>query len=236
MSVYPAPPFDPELAAALLMLREAMPAGLTAEMIPLMREASVMPPFDDFVGEVGAVHVEHRIAGHEGDEILVSIYRPAAATTQGPGILHLHGGGMVMGDRFTGVPDFLPYVASHGAVIVSVEYRLAPEYPDPYPVEDCYAALLWTAEHANELGIDATRLIVAGPSAGGGLAAGVALLARDRGGPELRALAVHLVRHRAIPSRSFSRRLTDAFSPGTLSCSPRRSLCGRSLRAPERLA
>ena len=82
------------------------------------------------------------IAGHEGDEILVSIYRPAAATTQGPGILHLHGGGMVMGDRFTGVPDFLPYVASHGAVIVSVEYRLAPEYPDPYPVEDCYAALL----------------------------------------------------------------------------------------------
>ena len=180
MSVYPAPPFDPELAAALLLLREAMPAGLTAEMIPLMREASVMPPFDGFVGEVGAVHVEHRIAGHEGDEILVSIYRPAAATTQGPGILHLHGGGMVMGDRFTGVPDFLPYVASHGAVIVSVEYRLAPQYPDPYPVEDCYAALLWTAEHANELGIDATRLIVAGPSAGGGLAR--CRLARPRPG------------------------------------------------------
>ncbi len=66
---------------------------------------------------------------------------------------------------------------------VTVEYRLAPEYPDPCPVEDCYAGLRWTAEHDEELGIDPGRLIIAGASAGGGLAAGTALLARDRQGP-----------------------------------------------------
>ena len=70
-------------------------------------------------------------------------------------------------------------------VVVSVEYRLAPEHPDPYPVEDCYAALIWTASHLCELGIDPERLMLAGHSAGGGLVAGVVLLARDRNGPAL---------------------------------------------------
>jgi acetyl esterase/lipase len=72
-----------------------------------------------------------------------------------------------------------------GAVVVSVEYRLAPEHPHPAPVEDCYAGLVWTAEHADELGIDPQRLLIYGGSAGGGLSAGTALLARDRGGPPL---------------------------------------------------
>ena len=66
---------------------------------------------------------------------------------------------------------------------MTVEYRLAPEHPDPIPVEDCYAGLLWTSQNASELGIDPSRILVAGASAGGGLAAGVALLARDRGAP-----------------------------------------------------
>jgi acetyl esterase/lipase len=80
---------------------------------------------------------------------------------------------------------FVPYVAEFGAVVVSVEYRLAPEHPDPAPVEDCYAGLVWTAKHAEELGIDAERIMIAGASSGGGLAAGTALLARDRGFPPL---------------------------------------------------
>jgi acetyl esterase/lipase len=66
-----------------------------------------------------------------------------------------------------------------------VEYRLPPQYPDPAPVEDCYAALLWVHEHLDELRIDPTKLMIAGSSAGGGLAAGTALLSRDRGGPPL---------------------------------------------------
>ena len=92
---------------------------------------------------------------------------------------------MIFGDRFTGIEVPLDWVERFDAVCVSVEYRLAPEFPDPYLVEDCYAGLRWTAEHAAELGIDPGRLIIAGGSAGGGLAAGTALLARDRHGPPL---------------------------------------------------
>ncbi len=92
---------------------------------------------------------------------------------------------MVIGDRFGGVD--LEWVQRFDAVAISVEYRLAPEHPDPAPVRDCYAGLVWTAAHAGELGFDPERLIIAGGSSGGGLAAGTALMARDQGGPALAA-------------------------------------------------
>ncbi|GAA1496793.1 alpha/beta hydrolase [Paeniglutamicibacter kerguelensis] len=187
MPTYTAPPFDPELGAALDLVAGIIPPTFTPEMIPLMREMPFDPAFDELVASVGAVHEERTIPGCNGDEIVVSIYRRPGQDTAGPGIYHIHGGGMVIGNRFAGVQSFLPFVASHGAVIVSVEYRLAPEFPDPVPVEDCYAGLVWTAENAAELGIDPTRIIVGGASAGGGLSAGVTLLARDRQGPALRA-------------------------------------------------
>jgi acetyl esterase/lipase len=92
---------------------------------------------------------------------------------------------MVLGDRRIGVVEMLDWAEQFNLVVVSVEYRLAPETPHPGPIDDCYAGLLWTAEHADELGFDRSRLIVAGGSAGGGLAAALALRARDQNGPEL---------------------------------------------------
>ncbi|MFD6249412.1 alpha/beta hydrolase, partial [Streptomyces roseolus] len=125
-------------------------------------------------------------AGGRGGGVGAALFPPPRDHTgPGPGIYHIHGGGMIVGDRLLGVVQTLPWIVEHDAVLVTVEYRLAPEFPDPYPVEDCYAGLVWTAEHAADLGIDPERIVVAGASAGGGLAAGTALLARDRRGPAL---------------------------------------------------
>jgi acetyl esterase/lipase len=92
---------------------------------------------------------------------------------------------MVLGDRRLGLNEVLDLADPLHLAVVSVEYRLAPEHPDPAPVEDCYAGLAWISRHAAELGIDPGGIVVCGRSAGAGLAAGSALLARDRGGPAL---------------------------------------------------
>lgn len=183
------PPFDPELAAVLPVIREAMPR-LAPDTLHQLRDLTDggMPgmPAPDLTAD-GRVEVEEKVVpGPEGaPDITLLILRRAGHSEPGPGIYHTHGGGMVAGDRRSGTEAYLPYVLDHGAVVVSVEYRLAPEHPHPAPVEDCYAGLVWTAEHADELGIDADRILIAGASAGGGLAAGTALMARDRGFPTL---------------------------------------------------
>ena len=184
----PPPPFDPELAAALAVIGEQMPSALTADMIEPMRSGSVLADLsDDDLARDGAFTVTRRsVPGPAGDpDVELLILTPAGHTTPLPAIYHTHGGGMVIGNNRTGVEVIQDWAAEVPSVIVSVEYRLAPEHPDPAPVEDCYAGLVWTAAHAAEQGIDADRIVIAGASAGGGLAAGVALLARDRGGPAL---------------------------------------------------
>jgi len=119
-------------------------------------------------------------------DVLVRVYRPrAAASAPRPGVFEIHGGGFMMGDIAMMDPWCQRVAGEIGAVVVSVEYRLAPEHPFPAGVEDCYAALSWMATEAKSLGIDPERIAVAGQSAGGGLAAATALLARDRGGPRL---------------------------------------------------
>lgn len=120
-------------------------------------------------------------------EISLLICRPTASArpTPLPVIYHVHGGGMVIGNNRVGVDLPLAWARELGAVVVSVEYRLAPEHPHPAPVEDVYAGLLWTAEHAKEIGGDPERIVIAGASAGGGLTAALALLLRDRQGPSV---------------------------------------------------
>lgn len=181
------PPFDPELEAALVLAGADVPTTLTLEMIPLLRQSVVGGENDmaDLLAERGFVSRDVTIEGHDGDEIIVSVVEKEGRTGTGPGFFHTHGGGMIVGDRWLGVEGLLGWAERFNGVIVAVEYRLAPEFPDPYPVEDCYAGLRWTADHAEELGIDLDRLLITGGSAGGGLAAGTALLARDRRGPAL---------------------------------------------------
>ena len=121
----------------------------------------------------------------DGATLKLGWYRPSAS---GPGsaVLYLHGGGMILGLEHLGVVYDLAvreYVATSGVPMLMVDYRIAPEHPHPTPVEDCYAALRWLADNAATLGADPARIGVMGDSAGGGLAAGVCLLARDRGGP-----------------------------------------------------
>ncbi|MEU1577224.1 alpha/beta hydrolase [Streptomyces collinus] len=182
----PPPPFDPEIAAHLDAIHTWLPATITPDMIPAGRELPVgMPPLptnEELAGD-GLFEVEERaVPGPPGaPDVALLICRPAAATEPRPVVYNIHGGGMVTGTHRLGMP--LDWAGELGLVVVSVEYRLAPEHPHPAPVEDCYAGLLWTAEHAKEIGGDPDRIILVGGSAGGGLAAAVALLARDRGGP-----------------------------------------------------
>ena len=119
-------------------------------------------------------------------DISVRIYRPPGEAVAWPGIYLIHGGGMISGS-VEGEHEVAATICEQvGAVVVSVEYRLAPGHPYPAGAEDCYAGLVWTAGHAGELGFDPGRLAIFGGSAGGGLTIATALLARDRGGPPLR--------------------------------------------------
>ncbi|WP_329529259.1 alpha/beta hydrolase [Streptomyces sp. NBC_01462] len=118
-------------------------------------------------------------------EIPLPVLSPVGRAAGAPVFYYMHGGGMIIGNSRAGVATVLDWAVDNGAVVVSVDYRLAPERPDHAPIEDCYTGLVWTHEHAAQIGGDQNRLVVTGTSAGGGLAAGVALLARDRGGPRL---------------------------------------------------
>ncbi|KAK2598440.1 hypothetical protein N8I77_011856 [Diaporthe amygdali] len=120
----------------------------------------------------------------DGHEVPIYHYRRKSFATSpsrpGPAIMHIHGGGYNTVSVTDIMPDLVPYVSA-GAEIWSVEYRLAPEHPFPTPLEDCWAALSWLRSSAPKLGIDPKRIALFGESAGGGLAAALAIMARDRG-------------------------------------------------------
>jgi triacylglycerol lipase len=163
---------DPELAPILGGFE--MPP-IDADGIAAIRSAAFpAPEVSDAV-----VRTEHIAPGDP--PVPVRVHRPAGIDGARPAIFTIHGGGYVIGSYV--MDDFLhdAWGPQLGTIGVSVEYRLAPETPYPGPLEDCYTALRWTHEHADELGIDPTRIGVNGISAGGGLAAALALLARDRG-------------------------------------------------------
>jgi acetyl esterase/lipase len=132
------------------------------------------------------VRVEQRTIGHgEVTDVPVRIYWPPDAAAPLPVVVFYHGGGFALGDLDTHEPVARAHAVGAEAIVVSVDYRLAPEHPFPAGVNDAWAALQWVGEHAAELGGDPDRIAVAGDSAGGNLAAVMAHLARDNGGPPL---------------------------------------------------
>jgi triacylglycerol lipase len=167
---------DPELRPLLEMFPSL---NLSMESLAEVRERVFPMP------EVDASTTDQESMAAPGPtgapEVEVLVYRPKTVSGPLPCIFHIHGGGYVLGKAKNQEPVHRAISAGLSCAIVSVEYRLAPETPFPGPIEDCYAGLAWTFAKAAELGLDASRIGVMGESAGGGLAAALALLARDRG-------------------------------------------------------
>ncbi len=204
----PRPPYDRELGEALPTLTGIGIQTILPEMIPELRVPTPLEPLDEMLERVGGTRRDVVIPGYQDDEILLTIISPKEHRGDGPGFFYVHGGGMMLSDRFSHAVAYSEWALEAGGVCVTVEYRLAPEHPDPWPVEDCYAGLRWTAEHCAELGINPEALLVIGGSAGGGLAAGITLMARDRGGPALlgQLLMCPMLddRDRTVSTRQFS--------------------------------
>jgi acetyl esterase len=114
-------------------------------------------------------------------DVELHVYNPASTQRNRSAILHIHGGGMVLGSAAMSITSMPPIALAFDTVVVSVEYRLAPETSFPGPQEDCYAGLAWLVANAEHLGVDPNRIIIMGESAGGGLAAALAHMVRDRG-------------------------------------------------------
>jgi acetyl esterase len=180
---------DPELAEVLAAM-PLDPSGQLGDeaMIQVMRSTpdilamlGTELPTDDRVTVKNA-----EVPGpSEAPAVPIRIYTPKAATAPLPALVYFHGGAFVIGDMYLEEHRCLRLAADGGCVVVSVDYRLAPENPFPAGVEDCYCALAWVGANIKDLGVDSDRIAVGGASAGGALAAAVAQMARDRSGVSL---------------------------------------------------
>jgi acetyl esterase len=185
---------DPEIATVVPALQAAVAPEATQHLEGLsevdagrrLLQEMLGGSSDPVRGEETLDIDDRHIPGPEGaPDVLVRVYRPKNATGPLGCLVDIHGGAFMMGSMPMDHPANVRYASELGIVVVSVEYRLAPEHPFPAGVEDCYAALVWTHAHAAELGVDTSRIAVGGGSAGGALAAAVSLMARDRGGPAI---------------------------------------------------
>lgn len=168
---------DPDVLEQLAAIGEF---SLSASNLAALREQGITTPapLSDTVERR-----DYLIPGPPGaPDVAVRVHRPrnTAASARRAALVSMHGGGYVMGTHLSYDGRFDAWCPRFGCVGVSVGYRLAPETPYPGPLEDCYAALRWVHAHAGDLGVDPARIGLMGGSAGGGLAAGLALLARDR--------------------------------------------------------
>jgi acetyl esterase/lipase len=174
---------DPELKGPIMKMLREMPRQ-SFDNLPVARVESkkMWAAMKSLMPFIPGVKTEDRkIPGPAGaPDITVRIYRPEKQSKALPALLWIHGGGYMLGEIDQEDATAMNFTLAGECIVVSVEYRLAPENPYPAPLEDCYAALKWLSTHADELKVDRSRIAIGGASAGGGLAAGLALLARDR--------------------------------------------------------
>ena len=180
---YPRPAIDAELSTLLAGM--PLMTTLDAETLAQVRQIP-SPPVEPLLRGRPVEQREITAPALDGTPIALTAFIPEGAH-QAPCVYWIHPGGMMMGDRYTNIDIPLDWLHECGAVVVTVDYRLAPEAGGTVPVTDAFQGLRWLATHGDELGIDPGRVVVAGASAGGGLAAGVTLLARDQGGPSIAA-------------------------------------------------
>lgn len=170
---------------SLLPLLELMPGtAFSHDALPQIRDQYAQR--FAFLGEP-AITPEVKVIPGPAGPLEIYWYDPAPGTAGRAALYHIHGGGMVIGSARAMQHGPAGMAAALGIPVASVEYRLAPEHPFPAPQEDCLAGLRWLADNAAELGVDPARIAIIGESAGGGLAAATALMARDQGGPALAA-------------------------------------------------
>lgn len=177
-------PLDPQVATLLEQFESFDWPPVTGQTPAEFRESFRAMIAIDSKPEAPVDARDATVPGSGGD-IPIRIFRPPDATAELPVVVYLHGGGWVIGDLDTHDGICRQLAAGTPAVVVSVDYRLAPEHRFPAALEDAWAATGWVADHGDELGGDTGRLAVAGDSAGGNLAAAVAIRARDAGGPRL---------------------------------------------------
>ncbi|MBT8342720.1 MAG: alpha/beta hydrolase [Desulfatitalea sp.] len=174
---------DRHLAAAFADFSAAVPGGINLDDIPLARRmwnALAMAKATTAPDIPGVTTSDHDAPGKDGPSVKVRIYQPEKRNATLPALLWIHGGGWILGDIHTEDLRAKSLSSDLNCVVASVEYRLAPEHPFPAALEDCYAALRWLANSAEQFGVNAERIAVGGESAGGNLAAGLCLMARDR--------------------------------------------------------
>lgn len=209
--IEPRPPFDRELDLVIATMPVEAPTSYDPEELRLRRERirQTWPSLESLIAGRDIEHVEMNARGvSDGADLRFSILRPRVRRPHSDCMYSIHGGGLTRGDRFTWTVHAPHWVTKFGLTLISVEYRLAPDHPHPAPVDDCLRGLSWVVDNADALDIDPRRILLGGASAGGGLAAATALLARDFGGPSLLGLMLKSPmlddRNATISSRQFS--------------------------------
>jgi acetyl esterase/lipase len=192
----PEPSFHPDLRRAAFFIPRFSIGPRTARLIRGLRKRRPVPR-PPALADV-AIR-DHFIEGPDGDPLRIRLFSPASAGAPRPAVLWMHGGGYVIGHPESDQAHSIALCRELSVIVAAVDYRLAPDHPFPAPLEDCYQALAWLHAQAEALNIDAARCVVAGASAGGGLAAATAQLAHDIG--EI-AIAFQLLLYPSLDDRS----------------------------------